>query len=103
MTKQMEQVKIKPLSDRVLVKRLEGEDTLKGGIILPDSAKQKQEKAKVIAVGAGKKTANGETMPMPVQEGDIVLMDQYGGQTIEVDGDEYIILRSDDIIAIVTQ
>lgn len=96
-------VKIKPLSNRVLVQRLDAEDTVAGGIILPDSAKQKQESAKVIAVGPGQKDSKGDLIPVPVKEGDIVLMDKYAGQEIDLDGEQYHILRSDDIIAIVVE
>lgn len=96
-------VKIRPLSNRVLVKRLEADDKLKGGIILPDSAKKQQESAKVIAVGPGQKDKDGNMVAMPVKEGDVVLMDKYAGQEIELDGEEYHILRSDDIIAIVVE
>lgn len=101
--KQAEEVKVKPLSNRVLVQRLDAEDSVKGGIILPDSAKKKQETARVVAVGPGAKDKDGNTLPMPVAEGDIVLMDQYAGQEIELDGTEYHILRADDIIAIVVE
>ncbi len=96
-------VKIKPLSNRVLVKRLEADDTAAGGIILPDSAKEKQESAQVIAVGPGQKDSNGELISMPVKEGDVVLMDKYAGQEIDLEGEQYHILRSDDIIAIVVE
>lgn len=101
--KQAEEVKVKPLSNRVLVQRLDAEDSVKGGIILPDSAKKKQETARVIAVGPGAKDKDGKTLPMPVAEGDIVLMDKYAGQEIELNGNEYHILRADDIIAIVVE
>ena len=87
---------LKPLGNRVLVKRLEQEETLKGGILLPDSAKKKQETALVIAVGAGTK----ET-PVPVQVGDKILMDKYSGQEVTIEDEEFVILRSDDIIAII--
>lgn len=93
--------KLRPLGNRVLVKRLEEETTLKGGIILPDSAKKKQESAKVIAVGKGKATEEGKILPMPVKEGDIILMDKYAGQEVTVDDEEFIVLRSEDIIAII--
>lgn len=101
--KQATNVKIKPLANRVLVKRLEAENSLKGGIILPDTAKKKQESAQVIAVGPGQKDKDGKMIPMPVKEGDIILMDKYSGQEIELDGQEYHILRADDIIAIVVE
>ena len=92
--------KIKPLSNRVVAQALEAEETLKGGIIIPDTAKKKQQTAKVLAVGEGKKTENG-ILPMPVKEGDIILMDKYAGQEVNVEDEDYIIVRSEDIIAIV--
>jgi chaperonin GroES len=94
---------LKPLSNRVIAQRLEAEETLKGGIIIPDSAKKKQEMLKVIAVGPGKKSETGNTIPMQVNVGDIVLMDKYSGQEITIDDEEYVIVKSDDIIAIVEQ
>ena len=94
-------VSLRPLGNRVLVQRDEQEETLKGGIILPDSAKKKQEVATVIAVGSGKVTSEGKTLPMPVKTGDKILMDKYSGQEVTVDDEEYIVLRSDDIIAII--
>lgn len=92
---------LRPLADRVLVKRLEAEDTVKGGIILPDTAKKKQEQAKVVAIGPGKKNKQGAIIPMPVKEGDIVLMDKYSGQEVTLDDEDYVIVRADDLIAIV--
>jgi chaperonin GroES len=94
-------VKIRPLGNRVLARRLEQEEKLKGGIILPDSAKKKQESAEVIAVGNGKKDKNGKLIPMPVAVGDIIMMDKYSGQEVKIDDEEYLIVRSDDIIAVV--
>ena len=94
---------IKPLADRVVAKRLESEETVKGGIIIPDSAKKKQEMAKVIAVGPGKTTNENKVLPMPVKTGDIILMDKYAGQEITIDDDEFIIVKADDIIAIVEE
>ena len=101
MTQQAEQQKlqVKPLSDRVIAIRLEAEEVSKGGIILPDSAKQKQEKVEVLAVGPGKTDQNGNLVAMPVSVGDIVLMDKYAGQEVSIDGKEYIIVRADDIVA----
>jgi len=92
---------LKPLGNRVLVKRLEAEDTLKGGIILPDSAKKKQEQAEVISTGPGSKDKNGTLVPMPVSVGDIVLMEKYSGQEVTLDDEEYVIVRADDLIAII--
>lgn len=91
--------KFRPLGNRVLVRRLEAKETLKGGIILPDSAKKKQEKAEVIAIGTGKVEKSGKITPPPVVVGDIILMEKYSGQEIELDGEEYVIVRGDDIIA----
>ena len=102
MTQQTEKkVSIKPLADRVVAKRLKSEETLKGGIIIPDNAKKKQEMAEVIAIGPGKKTDKDQTITMPVKIGDVILMDKYSSQEITLDDEEYIIVKSDDIIAII--
>lgn len=92
---------LKPLGNRVLVQRLEPEEKLKGGIILPDSAKKKQETARVIAVGPGKRSDDGKEQPIPVKVDDVVLMDKYAGQEVTIDDEEYMILKADDLIAIV--
>lgn len=92
---------LRPLGDRLIVQRLEQEETLKGGIILPDTAKKKQEMAQVVSVGKGKITEEGKALPMPVKEGDTILMDKYSGQEVTIDGEEYMVLRADDVIAIV--
>lgn len=92
---------LKPLGNRVLVKRIEQEDNLKGGIILPDSAKKKQETAEVVAIGSGKLTEQGKLIPAPVQIGDKILMDKYSGQEVTIDDEEYVIVRAEDIIAII--
>ena len=94
---------LKPLADRVIVKRLEKDEELKGGIILPDSAKKKQESAEVIAIGPGKQDKSGNLLPMPVKIGDVVLMDKYAGQEVAIDDEEIVILRADDIIAIIEE
>ena len=94
-------ITLKPLGNRVLVQRLEPEEKMKGGIILPDSAKKKQESARVVAVGSGKKLDDGKTLPMPVKIGDVILMDKYSGQEVSIEGEEYMILKADDIIAII--
>lgn len=96
-------VKLKPLGNRVLVRRLAAEEKLKGGIILPDTAKKKQEQAEVIAIGCGKKDKNGVCIAMPVKIGDIILMEKYTGQEVTLNDEEFVILRADDIIAIVEQ
>ena len=92
---------LKPLGNRVLAQRMESEEKLKGGIILPDSAKKKQETAKVVAIGTGTTTTDGKLIPIPVQVGDTILMDKYSGQEVTIDDEEYVIVKADDIIAIV--
>ncbi|GAB5410977.1 MAG: co-chaperone GroES [Chlamydiales bacterium] len=96
-------ISLRPLGDRVIAQRLEQEETLKGGIILPDSAKKKQESAKVLAVGPGKTDKEGKFSPMPVKVGDIILMDKYAGQEVTQNDEEYIIVKADDIIAIIEE
>ncbi|MBA3237926.1 MAG: co-chaperone GroES [Parachlamydiaceae bacterium] len=94
-------MKLIPLGNRVLVSRLEAEEKLKGGIVLPDSAKKKQEQAKVIAIGTGKKDKNGNLIPIPVKLGDIILMEKYSGQDVTVSNEEFVIIKADDIMAII--
>jgi chaperonin GroES len=89
------------LHDRVIVKRTEGEEKTKGGIIIPDTAKEKPIEGKVVAVGSGKILENGKTLPMQVKEGDKVLFGKYAGNEIKIDGEERVIMREDDIIAII--
>ena len=96
-------VKLKPLGNRVLVRRLAAKEKLKGGIILPDKAKKKQEQAEVIALGSGKKDKNGTLIPMPVKVGDIILMEKYSGQEVTLDHEEFVILKADEIIASIEQ
>lgn len=95
--------KVKPLGNRVLVRRLAAEEKLKGGIILPDTAKKKQEQAEVVAVGPGKKDKTGVVHPSPVKVGDTILMEKYSGQEVNFEGEEFVILRFDDIIALVAE
>lgn len=92
---------LKPVGNRVIVQRLEQEEKLKGGILLPDTAKKKQETAIVVAIGSGKTAKDGTTHPIPVKKGDKILMDKYAGQEVTIDDEEFIILKADDIIAIV--
>ena len=94
-------MKIKPLGERVLVEPVTEEQQIKGGIIIPDTAKEKPQQGKVIAVGTGKIDDNGKKVPFNVKKGDVVLMPQYGGQTVKLDDREYQIMREDDILAIV--
>lgn len=96
-------ITLKPIGNRVLVQRLEPEEKMKGGIILPDSAKKKQETARVLAVGAGKRLEDGKVLPVPVKIGDVILMDKYSGQEVTIDDEEYMILKADDIIAIIEE
>ena len=95
-------MKIRPLQDRLIVERVEEETTTAGGIIIPDTvSKEKPQEGKVIAVGKGKKTDDGKTIPMDVKEGDLVLFGKYAGSEIKVDGKEYLIMREDDILGVV--
>jgi len=92
---------LRPLGNRVLLRRLAAEEKLKGGLILPDSAKKKQEQAEVVAIGTGKKDDNGKLIPISVKVGDIVLIEKYSGQEITLNDEEFIIARADDLIAII--
>jgi len=92
---------VKPLGDRVLVQPVEAEEVKKGGIIIPDTAKEKPQEGKIVAVGAGKRDDNGKLIPMDVKKGDRVLYSKYGGTEIKVDGKEYLIMREDDILGII--
>jgi len=91
---------IKPLQDRVILKRIEEGEQIRGGIIIPDSAKEKPQEGEVIAVGEGKKLDNGERVPLDIKEGDRVLFGKYAGTEIKLDGDEYLIMREDDILGV---
>ena len=93
-------MKIRPLHDRILVKRQEEKETRKGGIIIPDSAKEKPQEGKVIAVGNGKVSEDGKKIPLDVKAGDKILFGKYSGTDIKIDGEEYLILREDDILAV---
>ncbi len=92
---------IKPLGDRVLVKRLEAEEKTAGGIMLPDTAKEKPKQGKVIALGDGKRLDSGETAPFQVEEGDTVLFGSFAGTEVTVDGEQYVLMSEDDILAII--
>ncbi len=92
---------IRPLQDRVLIKRLEEEEQVSGGIIIPDSAKEKPQEAEVVAAGPGKIGDDGERQPMDVEVGNKVLVGKYSGSDIKVDGEDYVIVREDEILAIV--
>ncbi len=93
-------MKIKPLGERVLVEPLKEDETVKGGIIIPDTAKEKPQQGKVIAVGTGKLDDDGKKIPFNVKKGDTVLMPKYGGTEVKIDDKEYQIMREDDILAV---
>jgi chaperonin GroES len=94
-------VNIRPLHDRVLVKRMETQEQMRGGIIIPDTAKEKPQEAEVIAVGPGKLTDDGKRSPMDVHEGDRILMGKYSGSEIKIEDNDYVILREDEILAVI--
>ncbi len=94
-------MKIRPLNDRILVQRLEQEEKTAGGIIIPDSAKEKPAEGKIVAVGKGKLDDNGKRVKMEVKVGDCVLFSKYGGTDVKLDGDDFLIMREDDILGIV--
>ena len=96
-------MKIKPLGDRVLVKRIREEDKTKGGIIIPDTAKEKPQEGKVVAVGRGKVAEDGKLIPPEVKAGDKILFGKYSGSEIKLDGEEHVVLREDDILGIITE
>ena len=93
-------MKVRPLHDRLLVRRIEEEETVKGGIIIPDSAKEKPQEGKVLAVGNGKTLDNGTKLTMDVKVGDKILFGKYSGTDIKIDGEEVLILREDEVLAV---
>jgi chaperonin GroES len=97
----MRQVKVVPLNDKLVVKRLEAEEKTAGGIVLPDTAKEKPRQGKVLSLGDGKLLDDGSRAKFQVKEGDRVLFSSYGGQEVTVDGEEYLIMTEDDILAVV--
>jgi chaperonin GroES len=94
-------VNIRPLHDRVLVQRIETEEQIRGGIIIPDTAKEKPQEAEVMAVGPGKLNDEGKRAPMDVKTGDRILMGKYSGSEIKIDDTDYVILREDEILAVI--
>ena len=92
---------VRPLHDRLIVKRIEEKETIKGGIIIPDSAKEKPQEGEVIAAGNGKKTEEGKIVPMDVKAGDRILFGKYSGTEIKVDDQEYLILREDEVLGVI--
>ena len=97
----MANVNIKPLGDRVLVQPLEEKEVKKGGIIIPDTAKEKPQEGQVVALGTGKRDDEGKLIPFTVKKGDKVLISKYGGTEVKVDGETYLIMREDDILGII--
>ena len=95
-------MKVRPVKDRVLVSRVKEEEKTKGGIIIPDSAKEKPMEGKIISTGEGKILENGTKVPLDVKEGDRVLLGRYAGTEIKIEGEEYLIMREDDILGIIT-
>ncbi len=93
-------MKVRPLHDRLLVQRIEEKETVKGGIIIPDTAKEKPQEGKVIAVGNGKILENGTKLELDVKAGDKILFGKYSGTEIKIDGEEYLIMREDEVLAI---
>ncbi len=94
-------MKIRPLQDRVILKRIEEEEKSKGGIIIPDTAKEKPQEGKVVAVGKGKVNDDGKIIPLDVKVNDLVLFGKYSGSEINIDGEEHLIMREDDILGII--
>ena len=93
-------MKVRPLHDRVLIKRVEEQETVRGGIIIPDTAKEKPQEGEVVAAGTGKRLENGQVIPLEVKAGDRVLFGKYSGTEIKLDGEELLILREDEILGI---
>lgn len=93
--------KIRPLQDRIIVERLEGEEKTAAGIIIPDSAKEKPQQGRVIAVGKGKVREDGTVQPLDLKSGDTILFGKYSGTEIKIDGDDYLIMREDDVLGVV--
>ncbi len=94
-------IKVRPLHDRIIVQRLEEEEQQVGGIIIPDTAKEKPQQGKVVAVGKGKVKEDGGILPMDVKDGDTILFGKYSGQEIKLDGEEFLIMREDEVLGVV--
>ena len=94
-------MKIRPLADRILVKREEASETVRGGIIIPDTAKEKPQEGRVVAAGPGKVDDDGKRVPLEVKKGDLILMGKYAGTEVKIDGVEHLIMREDDVLAII--
>ena len=96
-------MKVRPLHDRIIVQRLEEGEQVVGGIIIPDTAKEKPQQGRVIAVGKGKAKDDGKVTPLDVKEGDTILFGKYSGQEIKIDGEELLILREDEVLAVLEE
>ena len=96
-------MQIRPLQDRIVVQRVETDEQVRGGIIIPDTAKEKPQEAKVIAVGPGKLNDSGDRCPLDVKSGDLVLVGKYSGSDVQIDDQDYVILREDEVLAVVEQ
>ena len=94
-------MKVKPLHDRIVIKRVEEKETIKGGIIIPDTAKEKPQEGEVIAAGTGKKTEEGKVIPLDVKAGDRILFGKYSGTEIKIDNEEFLIIREDEVLGII--
>jgi chaperonin GroES len=94
-------MKVKPLHDRILVKRIEEGEQVVGGIIIPDTAKEKPQQGKVVAIGAGKIDDKGKRVPLDVKDGDRILFGKYSGQEIKLDGEEFLIMREDEVLGVI--
>jgi chaperonin GroES len=92
---------LRPLQDRIIVKRVEEETKTAGGLFIPETAKEKPQRGEIVAVGNGKKTEDGKVLPLDVKVGDIVLFGKYAGTEVKVDGNDYLMMREDDILAVV--
>ncbi|HLU48236.1 MAG TPA: co-chaperone GroES [Planctomycetota bacterium] len=97
----MAKLNIRPLNDRIVVKQIEAEEKTAGGIVLPDSAKEKPKEGVVVTVGSGRLLENGDRAPMQVKEKDRVIFRSYGSETLKVDGEEYLIMSEDDVLAVI--
>ena len=94
---------VRPLADRLLVRRIEEQETKKGGIIIPDTAKEKPQEGEVIAVGPGRTTEDGKRIPLDVKKGDRILIGKYSGTDVKIDGTEYVIIREDDVLGVLSE
>ena len=94
-------MKVRPLHDRILIKRIEEKETVKGGIIIPDTAKEKPQEGEVIAVGGGKKTEEGKVIPLDVKAGDRILFGKYSGTEIKIENEEYLIIREEEVLGVI--